>query len=250
MSMAFMTTITKSLRPRASANAAVLTHTKALKVINTACLKRKALTSDNERSHMKIINTKTVTLKSEDQKALLGYVLVTNFGELAAKANLEDEMSHEIETDQVSEDVKDALTKEYGTVWDVAAIELQNGAMAPEFHSRVPVTIKVSIQETSEMTRHELPRTYQPNHKRYAENDGLIPSENGEFVKYEDYAEVADKLDIAIHALRKMALALRPPMGREDEIYKAGHIQFDNNVRGFAQDAFKEIGIADTSLRD
>ncbi len=132
-SMAFMTTITKLLRPRASANAVALTHTKALKVINT----------------------KTVTLQSEDQKALLGYVLVTNWGELAAKDDLSDETSREIETEQVS-----------------------------------------------------------------------------------------------ISALSKMALALRPPMGREDEIYKAGHIQFDNNVRTFAQDAFKEIGIKDISLRD
>lgn len=200
---------------------------------------------------MKIINTKTVTLQSEDQKALLGYVLVTNWGELAAKNSLEDEMSHEIDTDQVSQDVKDALAKEYGAIWgDVSVIELQSGSQAPEFHSRVPVTIKVSIQEAHELTRHELPRTYNPDHKRFTQNNGLVPSENGEFVKYEDYAEVADKLDLAIHALRKMALALRPPMGREDEIYKAGHIQFDNNVRGFAQNAFKEIGIADTSLRD
>lgn len=199
---------------------------------------------------MKIINTKTVTLKSEDQKALLGYVLVTNWGELAAKDDLSAETSCEIATEQVSKDIKDALSKEYGTIWDVAAIELQSGAQAPEFHTRVPVTIKVSIQEETKLARHDLPRTYQPNHKRYTENNGLILSSDGEFVKYSDYAEVADKLEIAISALSKMALALRPPMGREDEIYKAGHIQFDNNVRTFAQDAFREIGIKDTSLRD
>lgn len=95
---------------------------------------------------MKIINTKTITLQSEDQKALLGYVLVTNWGELAAKDDLSAETSREIETEQVSNDVKEALSKEYGTIWEVAAIELQSGAQAPEFHTRVPVTIKVSIQ--------------------------------------------------------------------------------------------------------
>lgn len=201
---------------------------------------------------MKIINTKTVTLKSEDQKALLGYVLVTNWGELAAKDDLSSETSREIATEQVSKDVKEALSKEFGTIWDVAAIELQSGAQAPEFHKHVPVTIKVSIQEEAKMARHDLPRTYQPNHKRYTENNGLVLSSDGEFVKYSDYAEVADKLEIAISALSKMALALRlrVPLGREDEIYKAGHIQFDNNVRAFAQDAFREIGIKDISLRD
>lgn len=200
---------------------------------------------------MKIINTKTVTLTSEDQKALIGYVLVTNWGELAAKNNLDSEISSEIDTNQVSNDVKDALVKEYGPVWgDIASIELQSGYQAPEYHSRVPVTIKVSIQEISDLKREELRRNYKPDHQRYAVNDSQNPIENGEFVRYSDYAEVLDNLNITINALNKMALALRPPKGREDEIYKAGHIQFDNNVRTFAQDAFREIGIKDASLRD
>lgn len=42
-------------------------------------------------------------------------------------------------------------------------------------------------------------------------------------------------------ALRKMELSLRPPQGRENEIYQAGTVQFQNNVRQFAVEALDKV---------
>lgn len=88
---------------------------------------------------------------------------------------------------------------------------------------------------------------YQKPIQRFTENNGLVESPQGEFVRHEEYVELEDKLEIAISALRKMNLALKPPMGREDEIFKAGEIQFNDNVRHFAQKAFAEIGVEDNA---
>ncbi|MDT2909316.1 hypothetical protein [Lactococcus lactis] len=42
-------------------------------------------------------------------------------------------------------------------------------------------------------------------------------------------------------ALVKIELALRPPLGREKEVFQAGEIQFNDNVRLLAQRALAEV---------